>query len=138
MQVLDGRLAQLENDIAANGRQLAAAPPAMLRQSTSDAPASNNGRPFSSGQLTAISLVFTLAVLMPIAVSLARSIFRRSTVAKPSPQILESSARIERMEQAIDAIAVEIERISEGQRFVTQTLAKRTEVPVLREGEAPV
>lgn len=138
LQVLDARLAQIENDIAANGRQLAAAPPAMLQQSTSDAPAGNNGRPFSSGQLTAISIVMTLAVFMPIAMATARAILKRSTVQKPSPQILESSARIERMEQAIDAIAVEIERISEGQRFVTQTLAKRTEVPVLREGEAPV
>lgn len=138
MQVLDARLSQIESDIAANGRQLAAAPPALLAQSSSDAPSSNRTGPFSSGQLTGISIVFTLAVLAPIAMSIARAIFKRSSTPKPSPQILESSARIERMEQAIDAIAVEIERISEGQRFVTQTLAKRTEVPVLREGEAPV
>ena len=35
------------------------------------------------------------------------------------------SARLERMEQAIDAISVEVERISEGQRFTTKLLADR-------------
>ena len=35
-------------------------------------------------------------------------------------------ARMERMEQAVDAIAVEIERISEGQRFTTKLLSERT------------
>lgn len=137
MQVLDSRLAQIEADIAANGQRLAAAPAGLLANSTSEGTPSRNDRtgPFSSGQLTAVSIVFTLAVLMPMALSMARALFKRSTVQKPSPQILESTARIERMEQAIDAIAVEIERISEGQRFVTQTLAKRAETPVLREGE---
>ena len=37
------------------------------------------------------------------------------------------TARLERMEQAIDAIAVEIERISEGQRFTTKLLSERVE-----------
>lgn len=136
MQVLDSRLSQIESDIAANGQRLAAAPAGLLQNSTSEGtpPPRERFGPFNSGQLTGVSIVFTLAVLMPMAIAIARSIFKRSTVAKPSPQILESSARIERMEQAIDAIAVEIERISEGQRFVTQTLAKRGEVPVLREG----
>jgi hypothetical protein len=36
-----------------------------------------------------------------------------------------SDARIERMEQAIDAIAIEIERISENQRFTTKLLTDR-------------
>ena len=34
----------------------------------------------------------------------------------------EVTARLERMEQAIDSIAVEVERISEGQRFTTKLL----------------
>lgn len=133
MQVLDGRLAQIEADIAANGQRLAAAPSGLLANATSEGAPSRNDRtgPFSSGQLTAVSIVFTLAVLMPMALAMARALFKRSVVQKPSPQVLESAERIERMEQAIDAIAVEIERISEGQRFVTQTLAKRADVPML-------
>ena len=33
--------------------------------------------------------------------------------------------RLERMESSIDAIAIEIERISEGQRFTTKLLSER-------------
>jgi hypothetical protein len=32
--------------------------------------------------------------------------------------------RLERIEQAVDAIAVEVERISEGQRFTTKLLSE--------------
>lgn len=39
----------------------------------------------------------------------------------------EAHARLERMEHAIDAMAVEMERIAEGQRYVTQLLAGRLE-----------
>ena len=37
----------------------------------------------------------------------------------------ETDERLERIEHAIDAMAVEVERISEGQRFVTKLLAER-------------
>lgn len=33
--------------------------------------------------------------------------------------------RMERMEQAVDAIAVQVERIAEGQRFTTKLLSER-------------
>ena len=38
----------------------------------------------------------------------------------------EIAARLEHIEQAIDAMAVETERISEGQRFTTKLLSERT------------
>ena len=37
--------------------------------------------------------------------------------------------RLEHMEQAIDSIAVEVERISEGQRFTTRLLSERSGTP---------
>ena len=33
--------------------------------------------------------------------------------------------RLDRLEQAVDAIAIEVERIAEGQRFVTKVMAER-------------
>jgi hypothetical protein len=36
-----------------------------------------------------------------------------------------SDQRLARVEQAVEAIAVEVERISEGQRFVTKLLSER-------------
>jgi hypothetical protein len=37
-------------------------------------------------------------------------------------------ARLARIEQAVDAIAVEVERISEGQRFTTRLLSEQSHV----------
>jgi cell division protein FtsB len=36
-----------------------------------------------------------------------------------------STDRLERLEQAVEALALEVERISEGQRFMTRLLADR-------------
>ncbi len=44
------------------------------------------------------------------------------------------SPRLDRLENAVDAIAIEIERISEGQRFVTKVMTER---PTPRANSAP-
>jgi hypothetical protein len=36
----------------------------------------------------------------------------------------EVTSRLERIEQAVDAVALEVERISEGQRFTTKLLSE--------------
>ncbi len=132
LQVLDNRLAQLETDIGSNGQALASAPAALVAEQSVDGGNANSG-PLGPGQITAISIVFTVAVMMPLAFAAARSILRRAARPAPSAQMLESAARLERMEHAIDAVAVEMERVSEGQRFVTQLLAKREAVPAINE-----
>jgi hypothetical protein len=38
-----------------------------------------------------------------------------------------TEARLARIEQAVDAIAVEVERISEGQRFTTRLLSEQSQ-----------
>jgi hypothetical protein len=43
-----------------------------------------------------------------------------------NPRTPELEARLERIEQAVDTIAIEMERIGEGQRFVTKLLAERS------------
>ena len=40
-----------------------------------------------------------------------------------------TEARLARIEQAVDAIAVEVERISEGQRFTTRLLSEQSHLP---------
>jgi hypothetical protein len=42
---------------------------------------------------------------------------------------------MERIEQAMDAIAIEIERVSEGQRFVTRLLAEGRDGAPLAAGQ---
>jgi hypothetical protein len=49
--------------------------------------------------------------------------WEREDAGKQMPN--DVTARLERMEQAIEAIAVEVERISEGQRFTTKLLSEK-------------
>ncbi|HVE79045.1 MAG TPA: hypothetical protein VNA89_09305 [Gemmatimonadaceae bacterium] len=69
---------------------------------------------------------FVMMVLIAIGVPLVRALARRWDRESAVPKIpAEVAARLERMEQAIDAVAVEVERISEGQRFMTKLLGDR-------------
>ena len=68
---------------------------------------------------------------IPAAVLLARMWFRHkekmASLGGTSPEHAQRiEARLERVEQAIDAIAFEVERIGEGQRFITKVFAERT------------
>jgi hypothetical protein len=74
------------------------------------------------------------AIGVPIARAIARKVDRDSAHPVASSDV---TARLERMEQAIDAIAVEMERVSEGQRFTTKLLAERARDAALV-GGAPV
>ena len=77
------------------------------------------------GELIPIVLFIMMgitAIGWPIARALARKMDRESL----QPKIpLELQGRLERMELALDSIAVEVERISEGQRFTTKLLSER-------------
>jgi hypothetical protein len=53
---------------------------------------------------------------------LARSKRRRADIAPPM-----EDDRLLRLEQAVESIAVEVERIGEGQRFLTKLQTERTE-----------
>jgi hypothetical protein len=72
--------------------------------------------------ILAIACAPIIAIGVPIARAYARRLEAKPAAAIPS----DVSARLERMEQAIDSIAIEVERISEGQRFTTKLLSDRT------------
>jgi hypothetical protein len=68
---------------------------------------------------------FVTAIILAIGVPLARAFSRRMDSESRNPRIpTEITARLERMEQAIDSVALEVERISEGQRFTTKLLSE--------------
>ena len=69
------------------------------------------------------ALVITILGL-PLVRVLARRLDRRDAPAPPSLAKIEE--RLGRLEAGVDAIAVEVERISEGQRFTTRLLAERS------------
>lgn len=72
-------------------------------------------------------ILFTSMPIIAIGFPIARAFARRIEGEATRPAIPgDVSVRLERMEMAIDSIAVEVERISEGQRFTTKLLSDRT------------
>lgn len=76
--------------------------------------------------IIAVSMIPIIAIGLPIARAYASRLERKPIGTAIPPDV---AARLERMEQSIDTIAVEIERISEGQRFTTRLLSERTAPP---------
>ena len=72
-----------------------------------------------AGMITSVVIILGI----PLVIVHARKIWKRdaSTFATSSAT---TDHRLERIEQAIDAMAVEVERISEGQRFTTRLLSE--------------
>ncbi|MFL5612718.1 MAG: hypothetical protein ACJ796_03570 [Gemmatimonadaceae bacterium] len=50
---------------------------------------------------------------------------RRKPVIAPNEGFARLESRLTEMQQSLDAVAIEVERISEGQRFATKLLAER-------------
>ena len=72
-----------------------------------------------------VAVVFILAVATTIRTVVLAVMGRRRDVGEKNSITSAADARLSRLEQAVDAIAVEIERISEGQRFTTKLLSEQ-------------
>ncbi len=72
--------------------------------------------------LAGMSMIIVLSLGIPFVRALARRWERESLQPKVPPEVI---ARLDRIEQAVDAVAIEVERISEGQRFTTKLLSER-------------
>jgi multidrug efflux pump subunit AcrA (membrane-fusion protein) len=68
-----------------------------------------------------------IAVGLPIARAFSRRMDRRHAATPAADS--ETHNRLDRIEHAVDAIAIEVERISEGQRFTTKILGEMRALP---------
>ena len=69
--------------------------------------------------------VVLIAVLYPIARALAKRMEQRGGVTAVPDGNSASDARVQRLEQSVEAMELELERISEGQRYTTKLLTER-------------
>jgi hypothetical protein len=125
IELLDQRILRLESEISRTG-ELAALARGNLSATGSESRSDGPRFPLPAGRMTspASAIVYNLAVLMPVALATARLLGRRATAPRPQARAsTEDSQRLVRLEQAVDTIAVEVERISEGQRFVAQLMS---------------
>ena len=73
-----------------------------------------------------IVAILSVFVFFPLDIGASRWLWKKAASEPPRRALTDDTAfRLERMQQAIDALSIEIERISEGQRFVTKVLAER-------------
>lgn len=112
---VDQRISSVDGMLAANATQISQAaaipgavvePPQIVR----------NGPP---EEAYIVGTIFMFIFFLPLSIALAKRIWRKGSTAVTSfPR--EIADRMTRMEQAIEATAVEVERIGEGQRFLTR------------------
>jgi hypothetical protein len=79
--------------------------------------------PFNPAPMV-IAVVGILFIGFPIALTIARLLWKRANNTPPAAVSAEQTRRFDRIEQSVDAIAIEVERISENQRYLTRLLAE--------------
>ena len=76
--------------------------------------------------LGAFATAIVFAIGIPLTKAYSRKIDGNARNAPIPPAV---TSRLDRIEQAVEAIAVEVERISEGQRFTTKLLSEGKSAP---------
>ncbi|MEO8562704.1 MAG: hypothetical protein ABI601_11550 [bacterium] len=118
LRALHGNIAELESSL--NSQQMTAPAPPSAPAITLQPPAS----PFLDGEQILEVAGGAGMLMIPIVLVLARNLWVRGT-RKIQSVHSESSPQLHRIEQAIEAIAVEVERIGEAQRFTMKVLSDR-------------
>jgi hypothetical protein len=115
---MDDRIAELDRAIAAADAQVAAsaAIPGVVYEDRGFHP----GPPEEAFVLGGL---FIVIVLLPLSIALSRRIWRRGTPVVSASLPPGVDERLNRLEAGVDSIAIEVERISEGQRFITKLMA---------------
>lgn len=117
---LDARIATLDKQAAQADAQVAdaaAVPGAVAMHEQQMRMINHNDGPPDGAFI--IGGLFIVVVMLPISLAFARRIWRKSTgaIAALPGEVME---RFSRLEQAVESIAIEVERIGEGQRFMTR------------------
>jgi hypothetical protein len=120
IQELNTRIIDMEKTLHAADAEVAAAagvPGATVPESRGGG---TGGPPV---EMLIIGTVFSGIALVIVAFAYARRLWKGATkVVSQIPATFE--ARLTRFEQSLDAVAIEIERVSEGQRFLTKVLTE--------------
>jgi hypothetical protein len=119
LRILDNRILQLETDLGVIGRQLSAAPAELTGETRADnTPGAIDT--YQEGVVIGAGSMLAFGVL----VLFARRRWHRPRTRTTSQLGTDSAERLARLEHGMEAIAIEIERVSEGQRFVTKLLSE--------------
>ena len=119
---LETRITSIDERIGALDKQIADADAQVAKAAAVPGAAVDPPEPPRSGppeEFWVVSTIFGSIILIPITIAYARRIWRRSAkIVTNIPK--EMTDRLMRVEQTVEATAIEIERIGEGQRFMTR------------------
>jgi len=116
------RIAQIKGEIAY--REARIAQKQGVPVGTTTTPVGSFIRSIDPDIAVPMSAVLFMVLGLPVSIAWARRIMRgKPQGAAPLPH--DFNGRLENIERAIDTVAIEVERISEGQRFVTKIFAQR-------------
>lgn len=118
---LETRVTQLDARIAALDKQIADADATVAKAASVPGAIVERPDPPQSGppeEFFVLGGIFTFLVLFPLTIAYSRRIWRRAGAVNQLPQELYD--RFTRMEQSIDSVAIEVERVGESQRFLTR------------------
>ena len=128
------QIAQTKGEIAYREARIAQKQGVPVGTTTSPAGSRFGSIPNVAFPATAVMLI---VLGLPVSIAWARRILRGKP--QPAPVPRDHTMRLENIERAIDAVAIEVERISEGQRFVTKIFVERPDqVGVAGSSAAPL
>lgn len=121
LTTIDNRLQQIEVDLNQVGREAAQAAPASIAQPEPRTIYRGYGEEDLVGA-GFMGAMIMLTLLSPMLYRMWRR--RKSPQHTTTSTVAVNDPRVDRMEQTIDSIAVEIERVSENQRFMTRLMTE--------------
>jgi hypothetical protein len=119
----DARISALDKEIATADQRVATA--AAVPGATYEPPRPIVRRDGPPEEAWFLGGMFIVLVMMPMALAMARRLWKRGGMPASIDMPAELNDRLGRMEQAIDAVAVELERVGEGQRYVTKVFSEQ-------------
>lgn len=132
LTLLDQRIIEIERDQATTEQLLSNASPELLAM-TESMPRQGQGGMVNDDEAAAWAFfAFGVGVVITMIIGRwrRRRRARREAGRTPVPAVGQDR-RFDQLTQAVDAIAEEVERIGEGQRFVTQLLSERKQAAML-------
>ncbi len=122
---LEVRVAELDKRISDVDKQLATADQSVAKAASVPGAVVEPPRTEREGpppEAFVLGGMFIVVVFLPLSIAFARRIWKRSSAAVLAfPK--ELADRLDRLDHSVDSIAIEVERIGEGQRFVTRVMS---------------
>jgi len=131
---IDQRILRLERQIDGINEQLASAPAIAMSPVVTIPPRRDPVEDAFARNMVPMFGMFSTFFLLPLAIAFARLLWKRGTAVGARPSLNEHAmvARLEQLQTSVDAMSLEVERISEGQRYLTKLNAEKDKAALPR------